>query len=632
VAVQEVSYAGVNLTVSTPEMQAAANAKFPGPQDKATAARGWPGATVAGQFESPDALELPVRLGSLFWPTGASRFAIGHFCVSAEQLGNILKVVGPGGQYPNNSALFIMKCGETAGMQTKLYMLPPRPFFNFGGAQLYILTLVDARYWWRYIVTGETDSSTSPYWDNLVDSLLSAIGNFDGAGSRDSSSPADWYVPPPGLSLRRVPAAFGLDALAYTLGKRVRRLLDGSYKVCSVATANGELDANVAAAFYARCLMAGGDPQDNDGFELPEKGQVAFSRSDSDDHLVIVKNLADLDPENFTFLKEKATKGWKANWLIDPYTSRDGLDHFTSSLVFAWGSWQGSAVSRTFAGIVPWLPEATADHIEWHVSYGFSFTAVRRPPWDDGVTELLGLMATGEHIVTGGGESFVTIRDEGTLGTGDDDQIYYDGRLNEWHPPEWVDDNTTEKVWYIARNYGVLAREETVQGHPIGRWNPSDENPSAANDDRRLFAGMPYSLQHDLIVIDSTPIQYGSIYFWRAKRQFYKTSSIAYQQRDTSEVWLFNKFNNSSEAFQVGHKVEATLVSFDDVDGSGVRKPLYKCEVTAISSDFLVCFMNKTLTRGGWFVIQGGRIFFMEKDGDGNCVEATDLESMCAGG
>jgi hypothetical protein len=102
---------------------------------------------------------------------------------------------------------------------------------------------------------------------------------------------------------------------------------------------------------------------------------------------------------------------------------------------------------------------------------------------------------------------------------------------------------------------------------------------------------------------------------------------IAYNTRPL-EFWWTDRFNNP-EAARAGDKVSGTIVGYDDVDGSGVRKPIYKGLVTSISSDFLICFENRVLTRGGWFVLQSGRLIFVEKS-DGVCVEATDLETPCA--
>src|SRR5262245_15271235 len=72
----ELTYAGVNLVLPTPELQAAIAYKFPGHFVDASAWSGWPGSGFAGLAQYSRAHEFPNRLGSLFWPTGVSRFAI----------------------------------------------------------------------------------------------------------------------------------------------------------------------------------------------------------------------------------------------------------------------------------------------------------------------------------------------------------------------------------------------------------------------------------------------------------------------------------------------------------------------------------------------------------------------------
>src|SRR5258707_1347925 len=91
-------------------------------------------------------VERPIKLGTLYWPTGASRWAVGYFLASAGEIGSIRQKVYASGSYVTQP--LVMDDGKRK-ITTNLWMLPPRRLAqlpNYNG--LYLLTLVDDRYFW----------------------------------------------------------------------------------------------------------------------------------------------------------------------------------------------------------------------------------------------------------------------------------------------------------------------------------------------------------------------------------------------------------------------------------------------------------------------------------------------------
>lgn len=235
----------------------------------------------------------------------------------------------------------------------------------------------------------------------------------------------------------------------------------------------------------------------------------------------------------------------------------------------------------------------------------------------------------------GGGDSFLVLRDNGTeFPTATGVPTIYDADLPspQWNSsqldfPQTAGGGTIlTKCWYVDRRRAALAEEEIVAAHQIGTFDPHTFNPYRASDPRPLYGGMASTCRHDLVVTAAYgPTDSGGIHFWECQREYFRPSTKSYQTREGT-CWLIDKFN-FAEAFRVGNQVEADLICYLDVDGSG-PKPVYKCAVTYLSSDFLVCFENRVLSRGGWFAIVGGVQQFIEKV-DGSCVEATDLYTKC---
>lgn len=226
----------------------------------------------------------PIVLNSLRWPVGASRWTVGHFLVTDNQLNRIRPLAysrppAAGGVISTvryRSLPLVMYDGrnqQTNRIKTNLYMLPPRPLAKRKGRNgMYLLTLVDERFFWwsRSAQIDVTDTFTT--WTQLYEDVADGLGitvtpdDIDSAYLRPSPALAQQYRFLPPL----------LDAVAYNVGQRVVRKLDGTVITQNARTARQQQGETTYT------VMAGGEfaltkfPPSDAGGAIPKTVAVAF--------------------------------------------------------------------------------------------------------------------------------------------------------------------------------------------------------------------------------------------------------------------------------------------------------------------------------------------------------------------
>ena len=171
-----------------------------------------------------------VKIGDWYWPTGASRFSVFRGLATSSQMKAMLAETA-GCQ----SAELIMKSTPSGAGDTipnsftliaQMFMLPPRPLAEHGGRfdGLYLITLVDARYYWR-----GTGVSLSPKETTSWDSVITSLGTAVGVTPIYTSIPSSYTRPEPDSQLfcNWENAALLLDIAANNIGRTVVRDLDG---------------------------------------------------------------------------------------------------------------------------------------------------------------------------------------------------------------------------------------------------------------------------------------------------------------------------------------------------------------------------------------------------------------------
>jgi hypothetical protein len=177
------------------------------------------------------------RVNTLYWPSGASRWACGWFLCDETALAAARASRASG-------AAFVFSDGKNS-ITTTLFMLPACPMERYtrGVAGLYILPLVDARYyWWQRPMLLAIDEETST-WASVYADIADALGEAITAETPSSA----YLLPSPSLGLSGGPIPPILDLVALGCGQRVVRGLDGSVKTMNAPTSLAAAAANLAA-------------------------------------------------------------------------------------------------------------------------------------------------------------------------------------------------------------------------------------------------------------------------------------------------------------------------------------------------------------------------------------------------
>lgn len=237
----EISYAGVGLTLPTPELAAWLDRYLPllDTRDIQPPSR-WPGANL-NRLTWVDPPDYPCqRVSQLFWPCGAARWAVGRFLTTGDNLKKIRDKVAPSGNYKADDLILdVQPEKDNAGGQqqigtqskvikAKMWLLPPRPLAGFlanieqTGAEndLYLLTLVDERYWWQWQGTTITESMS---WQSAANKGPVSVD----LGMVDPDHFA--LEPDSGLYLNKENAALALEAVLYNVGRGLVVKFDGAY-------------------------------------------------------------------------------------------------------------------------------------------------------------------------------------------------------------------------------------------------------------------------------------------------------------------------------------------------------------------------------------------------------------------
>lgn len=223
-----------------------------------------------------------VKVGQWYYPVGATRWSVFRGLATSSQVKAMLAATynpvnptpaqWPIGFFPERvnagsiPALLsitaqplnpISELGYT--VESMMYMLPPRPLGETLGADgLFLITLVDSRYFWQYAPTSALMAiiPTLSTWEGYIANLATALGveiNFS------SPIPEAYTGPEPDsqLWINMENCAVLLDAIAYNLGCRVVRNLNGSYTLQRPAESAETITLNRSVTSSQR--LAGGN-------------------------------------------------------------------------------------------------------------------------------------------------------------------------------------------------------------------------------------------------------------------------------------------------------------------------------------------------------------------------------------
>ncbi len=217
--------------------------------------RHWPGKNLTHLPFRPSLIPPAIRLNSLYWPTGASRFAVGHFLCDEARLADLRDVV-----YPVEDSVLGYDAADltisdgTNSVTASMWMLPPRPLADCGENGLYLLTLVDERYFWWSKATALSVTGGTTTWATLYASIATALGitlTVDDVA-------AAYLKPPASLGTKYEALPIVLDAVAYCVGQRIVRQLDGTVRAWNADESLAACDAWLADDLPELKKLAGG--------------------------------------------------------------------------------------------------------------------------------------------------------------------------------------------------------------------------------------------------------------------------------------------------------------------------------------------------------------------------------------
>jgi hypothetical protein len=305
----------------------------------------------------------PISIGTLRWPTGASRCGVFHGLIDGARLAEIRTAVGSTTQYGD----LVMSDGDYGGQITaRMRMLPPKVIHDVGNdneeQKLYLITLVDKRFDWR--LKAGTITAVPATWNELFSTIGSILGTSITVETVNSAylTPSDRWI----QYYRPMPTT--LDAAATAVGQVVTVALDGTTRTIGYANSANE----AALQWDAIKVTIGGQMTAQDlRRSVPASVTVVFGKKESGVLLdtpyskeVTLASLAMSEYTGYTGISTN-TKVLYAD-LYNDGTNNAACDAFATRLARDWYGWDLTNLDFTAPGIWNWEPTGSEECIEWH--------------------------------------------------------------------------------------------------------------------------------------------------------------------------------------------------------------------------------------------------------------------------
>lgn len=318
-----------------------------------------------------------IKLNTLYWPTGATRWAYIH-CLASD---SIKEAILDDLNGENEPRILSITDDLSRPIQTSMYMLPPRPLTcveltpDDSGENAWLLTFVDERYFWQFKTVGDLQLSSRSTWD----SVISRLETVSGLTIDRNDIPAA-YQSPNACLLGKYKAnlASVMDTVAHSIGCRLVRGIDES--VSMLEWKNDDIAKDTSSKRYKENLdltwyQTAGDEFINEHAcaVIPETVTVVFKRSikvDGIDSFAIVKNSDDYADSSLGNTVD-ITQIFKSTAIADNsddsdvIANEDDLSDLADQIAKDFYRSISKRYDRTFAGIMKWFPTGWDDAIEW---------------------------------------------------------------------------------------------------------------------------------------------------------------------------------------------------------------------------------------------------------------------------
>lgn len=360
----EISFAGIVLGVPTPEIEDYIESAF-SLRDIVQFSRASPNVDTVQWNRCGLNLDDRITINRLTWPVGATRWSMFHGILLEDDLAKLRAKHGP--------QKFRFHDVVCEGM----YALTPIPLEQTGDG-IYLLTVVDDRYWWWMRTASIAAQST---WTNLY----SAIGTALGVTITHPSVASTFLAPASDFFSHYHYLPLLLDAAMQSIGHRLVRNFDGTVEAMSATQALG-----VALANREYGLRGGGQLEPRDfSLGLPASWQMIFPKSSAgvisrDGHYAssytpdtqLQRKLGTLRGTDVMTVSSTAIAYYNSAGAIQNATE---LDNLADALGEAWYRWRLSPYEMTIGGIYEWDLEGMHD-VFFEVRDGHAHTSVRRVP------------------------------------------------------------------------------------------------------------------------------------------------------------------------------------------------------------------------------------------------------------
>jgi hypothetical protein len=346
-----------------------------------------------------------LRMGALYWPTGASRF--GFFLGMCEE-GDLDKIIakldsdGKGDLSLGDGEGLIHHGAERFNIVTNMHLLPPRPISRPDkGLKGWLLPLVDERYFWQF-------------QDFDINVLPGLPTNYPGYDSVEFNR---LYFNNAGVLL---------DAHAASIGRRVTLLLTGEVRTLPWTTSLSALTTNVEETYqsnlgkftsYLIGEIAGGPREEKfQRLYVPSTVTVVFTRFVPGPESI--DQITGVNFDSYAYTKQASAYGFstdqvttlfsktffsscRADFATDAATpvNNTELDALAGQIASDYYASLKRQYDYCFAGIVNWVPCGYDDWIVWYAGARcddgdpsgeyLGQTRVISMPYNFGVTELL---------------------------------------------------------------------------------------------------------------------------------------------------------------------------------------------------------------------------------------------------
>jgi hypothetical protein len=338
------------------------------------------------------------RINTLYWPTGAVRWARGWFLcdqkgadaltdfndpdscwVDGYAVPKTLKVSTPSTKDPDPPDPYVLEC--------EMYLLRPLRVTAtddeaFG--DLWLLPLVDARYWWQFRDCGDLD----PHLGSWA-ALIKALGTGLGVAISHSTIDPDYMIPDQvELARHHDNAAVVLDAVAHSVGRRVVVGYDGAVRLAEhgaekTVVKDNRTETTEGDTKYMSLQGGSSDKLDPPAaFPWPDQVKLAFQQaetaSDIEDpedtfwtSVYSSDDAADTLAVDDLVTVESTTKAlhcsaWALydvpNFSIDPDNANE-LDDLCEQYATDFYGWLRYQYDYSWPGVQHWDPTGYDDHV-----------------------------------------------------------------------------------------------------------------------------------------------------------------------------------------------------------------------------------------------------------------------------